>query len=870
MCNEKRDVRTLLLCTVHGEHRRAYQEVCSLNPAAKDRRSFFSVGGFDALTIYQTDMNLSPNNDWIESILQDKKAVFEEMTRDVCYHPIHIVANTEDPERQEMIDAFWSEKTRLQYPFLLVTLIYGANHDVKTPYEDHLWQSLSEAESDAYCFAVYNSINLCDLVILWYTNDITKTLKKVREVGFLGLARKTYTFVNIPLSDGGLDKNAKKTMRLFFSEIPVCIRGSIRDDRMFYEHVYHRILNPNKTEQPPLLSKNTSGRISYGDNDFIFSGSMSGAEFMDLMDYFWDNSAEVDEGCWNIFTEIQQELPDEQDEKQENWEITIKARPSLNQIMAKEYDRFLTIYKGLARQRYPWAEAFLELASIHAHMDRMPILHGPSYLVWGCLDVANQYFEGKAEGYSLDDGTLRVMLQKSQYSIDRFVREWRQLTDQITKVDDVVFHRLGGTAAIYNTVSESMLELYHLFLIKLSAALMQSDGKESEGVFSFLLVPTLNQQMRISKMFSVNPDGPRNLQVYIIEFPVDYTYRPGKFVVQLAHECMHIFGDNLRMRKTRMAYMQSYLALELTSTFSEIKDQTRLAKVLAEKIRREMAPLSEETKPLYLEKVTTELKRVFREKILTQETYEELCNAASSPEEQSIFRIGEIDAWIELGEDFDRKGSKRKSGISFEEKIDACADYFMECYADAMAIRILKITIKEYLETFSTEANLISSESEVEGVHLIQRLAIVLTACAKERAFCLTEGASEDDVLKQIYDTTKRCFDQSLAEKINECVSMLCGSMDSQEAIWPPNNNRHYASFNAMISVLDYLRRVLRGADEYEKRIAKRKKTDPFSTVEELYSTIIRTRSFFGREYYKEIIQYHKMIAERAAKKTES
>ena len=82
--------------------------------------------------------------------------------------------------------------------------------------------------------------------------------------------------------------------------------------------------------------------------------------------------------------------------------------------------------------------------------------------------MANLYLSRQIPGYT-KDAELTKMLQESRYSIERFVREWNQLTAQITKMDDVVFHHLGSTAAIYTTLSEPMLEMYHLFLSRFSA-----------------------------------------------------------------------------------------------------------------------------------------------------------------------------------------------------------------------------------------------------------------------------------------------------------------------------------------------------------------------------------------------------------------
>lgn len=471
MEHDIRDVRTLLLCKVHGQHQGAYENICRIRETERERRPFFSVGDFDALVLYR--MRFEEPSQWLEELLKDKRRVFQEMRNapDVSYHPLHIVANMEGDhaeERYKKIQEFWSDKTREEFPFLVVTFVYGAAHpDLNQSYEDALWDYLAagEDEDKPFRYVVYNSVNLCDLVVLWYTRNITETLKKALSVSFKDMARETYTFVNLPLADGTLDAHIRDSMREMKEPFPIGIRGSIRDGSQFHQHVYQPLFS-GVGDFPPLLPpKDRNCRISFGEHDFSITAKTNGLQFWDLMKYFLEASPDVDKSCWNIFTEFQVEYSqddfhDRLNSKQE------KTEP--NHILDDVYRKFLEIYPGLSEQNYLWADVFLELSSIHSRIDKLPVLHGPSYLVWGCLRVANLYLSRQIPGYT-KDAELTKMLQESRYSIERFVREWNQLTAQITKMDDVVFHHLGSTAAIYTTLSEPMLEMYHLFLSRFSA-----------------------------------------------------------------------------------------------------------------------------------------------------------------------------------------------------------------------------------------------------------------------------------------------------------------------------------------------------------------------------------------------------------------
>lgn len=873
--NDIRDVRTLLLCKAHGQHEGAYESVCHIKENEPDRRSFFTVGDFDALVTYRMDFD---GPEWLEELLNDKQSVFKEMWRapNISYHPLHIVANMEGQNAEECrqkIREFWSNETARRFPFLMVTFVYGAAHpDGNESYEDALWKYLADCKEedkatgkdDSFRYAVYNSINLCDLVILWYTNNIQETLMKTLKVSFQGKARETYTFINLPLKNGTLDNDLRGAMSGLAEPFPIGIRGSIKNGEEFHKAIYQPLFEGIDGKPSLLPEEGRDCRISFGENDFHITGETDGTQFWDLMKYFLDASPKVDNCCWNIFTEFQAPYP------MSNLAFA-PPQKGPSPVLRDVYNLFLEIYSELSTKNYLWADVFLELSSIHARIDTLPVLHGPSYLVWGCLQVVNRYLSGQVKGYSKEDGSLTRMLEESRYSIERFVREWNQLTAQITKIDDIIFHPLGSTAAIYTTLSESMLEFYHLFLSRFSAALNASNrdrpSENPEYIYSFLLVPTLSQQMRISKMFATAPEIDQREQVYIIEFPMEFVYKPSQFVVQLAHECMHFFGDDIRRRTSRLQHMILYLCHEIIGRFPHVYNPSTLAKTLMEKFVRATATwrMDNREKTLYLDYAVRQLKRTVKNEILTQETFGRLCDTAVTPEDQSIFRSESISAWIGMSENFARRGKnfEREEGgetanaCYFEETIDACAYYFRECYADAMAIRLLGITPREYLNAFRSEVALITEPPQ--SVQFIQRVAIVLTVCLREGAFRDSSGSSPDaaeikSVIKEIYGGPNIMV--GLSEQIIHCFARLRNEPWQVKEEWPPDRNIQYATLNALGAVTEYLTSALNKLDDAQSAL--------FDNSRELFNSVIRERKFFGKLFYQEIFHYHQAITKRA------
>lgn len=846
----RRDVRTLLLYKIHSRHHAEYEKICAPDKDHGDKQNYFTVGSFDALSTYRLfSLDDSINADWIETLSEDKKTIFKSITANVSYHPVHIVANIDGTDRPKTtLDRFWSPETAVQFPFLIVTFVYGAAHSSDKSYEDQLWCDLSKvANNQKCCFVVYNSVNLCDLVILWRTNDIADTLRLSMAITDNNAARKTYSFVNIPLAKGNMTPEAE-TLLQEQGEFPICIHGSICDSEKFYQDVKKPLIDD---KQGAIHGANC--QISFGENDFLINAQIGGPQFYSLLKYFLEKSEQVDAACWNIYTEFQQPYLDpskilEFPSSKDNQTGDKKLLPQ--DILSNEYRQYLKTYKNMHDQQYPWADAFLELTNIHAHIDKLPILHGPSYLVWGCLNVANQYFCGDIKDYPRGE-KLDIMLKKSQLSIEHFVRAWNQLTDQITKVDDVIFHRLGTTTAIYNTLSESLLELYHLFLSEISGALIDSDGRSpEEKAHSFLLSPTLSQEMRISEMFSITPTRQSEKQVYIIEFPLDYLYKPRKFVVQLAHECLHIFGQEIRLRDTRLKLMVGFIVSEIISTFEDLTDPTNLTVVLNEIFIGAMQGFQDDSDRFYMANAINNIKRILKEQILTGNTYRALCQSASALD-YSIHDFTAIERWSQLARNLERKGT-HENEVFFDEKVDACAYFFKECYADVMAIKLIHFSLDAYLQSFSVDPVVTESPDEPMAVQFIQRLAIVITAGMKKGVL-----KKEEDKKVTIADIQRSLdeapFGQVLGSYIFDCFSILYEEEQTSLKEWPPHESQAYFSIYALRRVIKYLELTL------DKAAAKDSK---FESVRNLYRKVIYRGDFFGDEYYKRIMSYHREIAE--------
>lgn len=77
--------------------------------------------------------------------------------------------------------------------------------------------------------------------------------------------------------------------------------------------------------------------------------------------------------------------------------------------------------------------------------------------MYGFVKTAIHYFKEAAKNKSVSE-----MLRRSLPSIQEFLRNWSDLTDQLLRIDDLVFHGFGNNSALSMTLPECALDFYHM------------------------------------------------------------------------------------------------------------------------------------------------------------------------------------------------------------------------------------------------------------------------------------------------------------------------------------------------------------------------------------------------------------------------
>lgn len=265
--------------------------------------------------------------------------------------------------------------------------------------------------------------------------------------------------------------------------------------------------------------------------------------------------------------------------------------------------------------------------------------------------------------------------------------------------------------------------------------------------YDFLLVPEQSQRPRISRMFvlhgyhdyvleheyacpkdveSCNDVCSENCrrkylwpekQVYLVEFQSSLLYDPTSFLFQLVHECFHFFGDSLRMRVVRAKRLADIVTTEILYQLDLEKpwysDFWKIVRKELEIQRPIGLNLRRTAKQLYLQ----------LNEFLSGQTINKL------KEEGNTFyylKGSEFSAkWLRLQSSYDNEPLTR-----WERIIDKWRYYFSECYADLMALLLLKIEIVQYLDMVSTEwinsGTMADETDSPESWKFVQRISLVL------------------------------------------------------------------------------------------------------------------------------------------------
>lgn len=870
-----------------------------------DALRFISVGNADAFSIYDTipeeELNSSLQREsacnWFSKLYADKQEIILNTREHINYHPIHLVSNAQKVSSIAKMDY-------RTFPFCIVTLIYGIRDtdnasigSMRSSYEVAISEFLKEEadKNSETIYEIYNAVNICDAAIIWYSQDIPETLQLSAKLTEKKFARKTFTLIGFQMDPySGL------------------ISGSVynaimRKDQSYYARVQGSIRNLQeyRSIRNAILGIHGQGQakdyLICGQSDFsILLPGIRSWQLVNLLKFFMDrnNSCRIAEACWDIHTELMYEDSCSQAETalisqilynnsnvicNNSEQIDNEKFPNIVPILEQIYQDCQKLPAEI--KAYPWFGAFYEQLNVHATIDQHPILHGPSFLVYGLAKIAVSYFQ-QAQA----NPAVKAMLRKSLPSIQQFIRSWTDLTDQILRIDDLVFHGFGNNAALSTTLPECALDFYHAFLLKCVDFLVLVDEKDGRCVgndrrnykYDFLLLPELHQGVCIEQMFDTDclnrsfESNDRRLlwpleQAYLVKFPIETVFSPDSFFMSLMHECFHYFGDAGRLRADRTDYICAFMSAWISSYFG-ISGKDASCKSFFKAIyyclkfgfqNNNPEPNGSETKKI--------LENSLRE-LFTAEGLDLLLKMAPEVNTLTFSRQSMLVKWADganaLGT-MQSAFSAQKINSDLDSITSDCLYYFKECYADYKMILLLGLKPSEYLKLFETIAATMDSNAQL--IRDAQRIAIVLAACSetevpdfeqKQLLSALSRykqhlngrfSSSEITVLSQFIDIVTACM-LSLTDK-SQPLS-LDKDADSKYliAIHPPV---------VLMYVLDYLKATSRAIHSlYSNPEIQEEALD----IRDDYDFFFRKGNFLCNRYFSIIRKNHEAVRQDVEK----
>ena len=907
MSSESKPVKTLLLCKIASEPGKSYVESYKkIYDDHKEAKHYITLGSFDALSVY--DIQSKTDGRWLEAVLGDKRTVISTINSSVSYHPVHLVFSAGQADVPD----------QSTYPFLFVVFAYGALRSV-----DQIEKYICDSFPDRA--GIYNCINISDRVILIYSDDVVNTLTQISCLEMKGYFRKTYTTVSFPMTQEGevqsfalgklKDANVHANEKLGIS-----IQGTLRSKENWEAILY----NPKKKDgEMPLSNRcglcsilNSHKQFfSFGEEDFTITADTDEQHLANLLEFFINYSTEISNACWDIHTELQL-LGDTLKTKALGSGTGDNSIPlDIEPVLSTEYDRFHKVFfsedSSLPKPTtdYPWRFALQEVFSAQQKIDVHPLLHGPAYVVYDFLRVMNDYYESAFPLKSSSPSAIKpitdiggehirdVILPRSQERIERAIRSLSQLTDQLTRNDDVLFRGLGRVPAIAATLPENLLEFYHAFLREIAEYLVEIDKKtdyintnsdKEEFEYGFLLAPELNQRMRLSQLFKLELEDqlepqkqgdslsphiawPKK-QAHLIQFPADDIFRPVQCFFPLAHECFHYFGNKLRFRDQRFQFMALFVSAVFVASLNlDAKEYEEYFWGVFVQLSRKDQCIKHE---LYLDRAADIIRKNL-EKLISENGIVELVRyVAVRSDRSAAYAYSEI-MQRTIRESVDRfpvaYADSNTSGAPYlNTVVKACVHLFKECYADRMAISVLNVTPSEYLLCCQGELQSFGDFTDIEDesemiplsgdlISLCQRIAVVL---AVDYNLIKHESATVTVIDSETITTLRQgIYSKRFGglEPIGKIIERCLRSLVFPDTIPLQNQDKNGNSYQGVLPVhaLFYVVEYLTEAVNYLNR------SDKLFTDEELakkpdlkedFDLLVRKEGFFSARF-NEIIK---------------
>ena len=769
------------------------QQPCLLDNPDDFGPLYIPLGYFDTLQLY----SLSDDNDssWLSQLHIHDVNLSNKLSDQFFFHSIHCRAFSDNPK----------EFMEMEAPYLFVTFLQGKCLDgrpvtntfgesIRKYLEENVGEPFSTKE-DAVYWTIYRSIALSDLIIMWKSASILAILRAIQKVYYFSMTGDLHSIPAI-LKNSILGEGTAPSIQR--EELPqVTIRYLVKNAHAAFEF----FKSAGLYEDLP--------KFTVGIEDLTYVNS--NWTTLDLRKVLAKRLTDDEyiKKFREAFAECGTHLGDELTPGENNpfklsslYEQCNTLQMAFQETRKRLNDSHLTDDLD-----DPWLKASSELYNAQANLCRNKLADGFCFLTYG----ASSMFQKKVSN------TKARFTSDQLHQIQRFVRGWDDLMEQVLRTDGKFSQQPYFTPPPLCEVPSNLLEFYLAFTIQ-ACTIMRSISGEREK-FALLLVPQLCRRIKVESIFLDDPPCDRLLLVGI---PISVLYDPFMVLSHLCHEIGHFAGDGWRQRNARADAYFSICAQELAGVFMFSKSETVTS------IRQHL-PQSPFDFPVYLNMLKSRLYEQLEIILNDQEIVLKWFNIEYSSNDLNR-RVCQLQS--------NRKIQDLASELTFHRN-DPSGDFFnimdefeylfRECYADIVAIYTLRLTPCDYIHLADQELKLYrrTYKEEGPGYYLaVERWAIVLNV-----------SFSHDELLK----IEKSPF----TEDINECINFLFRGQQLDSSKVDKCQNSYHKPESVGI-LREYLCRCLRLMEETDKDKTGRGNNLELDEIRIAFRNVVQTNDIFS------------------------
>ncbi len=651
---------------------------------------WLTLGYFDTMQIYPLPktQEKGEKSNCFKDIWNHSVNLSSTLNGHYYVHPFYIMADLTMDSKQEQYTDFWKrEKT-----YLFVSLIQGAMLDGET------WLDLANLEQrvcdvlEKHCgdvsYAIYHTLELSDLVVIWKSNSIDAVLRQLQILYRLPFIGDLNTFC-------GIDYTPLKKM--YNPHEALEWTGKLPDEKATIPYVAMRLVTKDP-EKPMLVFQeleryNLKPYFVTGTEDLHVIGvDIKDLEFCRMLHHCFmieEHNSQFRKIFQEAFREVDTHVGIFDTPFDVEHDLKRTAKSQLTQCCQNLLNKFGKIrpedgsqWKGCD---FSWMKAVRNQLNELLDMSQNYVVDGLCFLA---LDSVSLFCE-----------RLQILLEnrdsftsKEVEEIQRFVRGWGILVEQAGRADGRFTHLPGFSPPLYD-IPSTLLEFYLAF-VKQCELLLQDGGSDSSE-FAMLMVPKLCRRIKVETILNFEvPPCPRILYV---DIPLDMLYDPFTVLCMLVHEISHFCGEIWRYREHRAEFFKKISAYELATILG--MDTEEAVKEILKNIKEICKNGSN-----YLEDLKNDIYDAMEFLVKDDDTFStwiSLCEKSLTFNPQ-----WEVGAWKNYCIANRAAVLNGYANGSLYQAIELIYELFRECYADVSMIRTLELDFSDYLNLATNELRL--------------------------------------------------------------------------------------------------------------------------------------------------------------------